>query len=632
MIKIISIALLCSLSFSSFAQDSTEKEVKTDVNEVTVFIEGAQVTRKKAVELPQGKTVVKFVNLSPFIDAKSVQVKANGELTVLSVNHQQNFLNKLDKSKELTDLESKLKGIDEKINLENTYLSIVGEQLAFLQQNRDIGGKNQETSIVNLKETMTFYSTQLSALKLKEIEHNKNIQELRKQRSDIENQIKTLTSKKEYPNGEVLVKVDAKRAGTFDFEVSYLVNNAGWFPTYDIRARNISEPIQIIYKANVRQETKEDWKNVKLRFSSSNPNSSGVAPELKTYFLNYNSIPPVYNIKQGNNIAKGNVTSAEDGMSLPGVSVVVKGTTIGTTTDVNGNFTLTMPSNGGSLVFSFVGLKTREMPYYGSYLNVSLEQESVALEKVVVTAYGINAEREDRALSGRVAGVQVKKGGAMKIRGSSSLGIPSEMVVKQTTVDFEIKTPYTVLSDNKSYAVDMVAYELPASYQYYCVPKVQKDAFLIANIVDWEKYSLLEGEANIFFEDSYVGKTLLNLSAANDTLSISLGKDKSVSVNREKVKDFTTKQFIGNKKEETRSWLTIVKNNKNQPISMIILDQAPVSTLEEIEVQMQDLSAGKHDKETGEVKWEFKLEPNAKKEFTLKYSVKYPKDRKLVIE
>ena len=615
-----------------FAQDFVEKEVKTEVNEVTVFIEGAQVTRKKAVELPQGKTVVKFVNLSPFIDAKSVQVKANGELTVLSVNHQQNFINKLDKPKELVDFEAKLKSIDEKINLENTYLSIVGEQLVFLQQNRDIGGKNQETSITNLKETMTFYSTQLSALKLKEIEHNKNIQELSKQRSDIENQIKTFTSKKEYPNGEVLVKVDAKRAGSFEFEVSYLVNNAGWFPTYDIRAKNISEPIQIIYKANVRQETKEDWKNVKLRFSSSNPNSSGVAPELKTYFLNYNSIPPVYNIKQGSNIAKGTVISAEDGMPLPGVSVIVKGTTIGAVTDVNGNFTLTMPSNGGNLVFSFVGYKTLELPFYGDYMNVTLEAETRNIEEVIVTGYGTKKGRLSKALTGTVAGVSVDKAESIKIRGASSLAIPSEMVVKQTTVDFEIKTPYTVLSDNKSYAVDMVAYELPASYQYYCVPKVQKDAFLIANIVDWEKYSLLEGEANIFFEDSYVGKTLLNLSAATDTLSISLGKDKNVSVNREKVKDYTTKQFIGSKKEETRSWLTTVKNNKNQPISMIILDQAPVSTLEEIEVQIQELSAGKHDKETGEVKWEFSLEPSAKKEFTLKYSVKYPKDRKLVIE
>ena len=167
---------------------------------------------------------------------------------------------------------------------------------------------------------------------------------------------------------------------------------------------------------------------------------------------------------------------------------------------------------------------------------------------MIVTGYGTKKGRLSKALTGTVAGVSVDKAESIKIRGASSLAIPSEMVVKQTTVDFEIKTPYTVLSDNKSYAVDMVAYELPASYQYYCVPKVQKDAFLIANIVDWEKYSLLEGEANIFFEDSYVGKTLLNLSAATDTLSISLGKDKNVSVNREKVKDYTTKQFIGSKK------------------------------------------------------------------------------------
>ncbi len=178
----------------------------------------------------------------------------------------------------------------------------------------------------------------------------------------------------------------------------------------------------------------------------------------------------------------------------------------------------------------------------------------------------------------------------------------------------------------------MVAYELPAKYQYYCVPKIQKDAFLIANIVDWEKYSLLEGEANIFFEDSYVGKTLLNLNNATDTLSISLGRDKNVSINREKVKDYTTKQFIGSKKEETRSWQTTVKNNKNQPINITVMDQVPVSTIEEIEVQVQDLSAGNLDKGTGEIKWEFRLDSNSKKDFTLKYSVKYPKDRKLIIE
>src|SRR5690606_429416 len=123
-------------------------------------------------------------------------------------------------------------------------------------------------------------------------------------------------------------------------------------------------------------------------------------------------------------------------------------------------------------------------------------------------------------------------------------------------------------SDNKSYTVDMESYELPASFQYYCVPKIDRDAFLIARIVDWEKYNLLEGEANVFFEDTYVGKSLLDVRYASDTLEISMGRDKKVAVNREKLKDFTTKQFIGNKKEETRTWKTTVKNNKTRPISM----------------------------------------------------------------
>ena len=189
--------LLLSLIFSNvFSQEIIEKEIKTDVNEVTVFLDGAQVVRKKAVDLTKGKTIIKFVNLSPFIDAKSVQVKAEGELTVLSVNHQQNFLDKLEKSAELTDLEKQLEIIEDKIKLENTYLSIIKEELTFLQENRDIGGKNEQVSIINLQQTSEFYSSKLTSLKMKEIERNKTLKTLNEQKNNLQNQINTLTSKK----------------------------------------------------------------------------------------------------------------------------------------------------------------------------------------------------------------------------------------------------------------------------------------------------------------------------------------------------------------------------------------------------------------------------------------------------
>ncbi|NOU45661.1 MAG: mucoidy inhibitor MuiA family protein [Bacteroidales bacterium] len=624
--------LILGLIFSNllFSQEIKIVEVKTNVNEVTVFIDGAQVVRKKSVDLTQGKSTLKFVNLSPFIDPKSVQVKVEGELTVLSVNHQQNYLDKMERPKELQDLEKSLETIDSKIKQENTYLSIINEELAFLQENRAIGGRNEQISITNLQQVSDFYSNKLTALKLKEIERNNTIEELNEQKTNIQNQIKTLSSKKEFPTGEILVKVDAKKNGNFSFEFSYVVGNAGWFPTYDIRAKNINEPVQLIYKANVKQDTKEDWNNVKLKFSSSDPNVSGVAPELKTYFLNYNTLPPTYKLTA--NSISGKVT-VNNGEPLPGATVIVQGTTIGTVTDMEGNYSITIPNNASQLNFSFVGYNTQTLPITGNIMNVALEESEMKLEEVVVVGYGTKKKHSiSNDLQGRVAGVAVGAGSDMKIRGTSSLAIPAAQVENQTTVNFEIKTPYTIKSDNKNYTVDIEFYDLPAIYQYYCVPKIDRDAFLIAKIVDWEKYSLLEGEANVFFEETYVGKTLLDVRYASDTLEISLGRDKKVSVNREKIKDFSTKQFIGNKKDETRTWKTTVKNNKNQEINMIILDQVPVSMAEDIEVNVLNISGAKHDVENGELKWEFTLKPMDKRELDLKYSVKYPKFRNLIIE
>ena len=619
--------LLLSLIFSNvFSQEILEKEVKTEVDEVTVFLDGAQVVRKKTVDLTKGKSIIKFVNLSPFIDAKSVQVKAEGELTVLSVNHQQNYLDKMEKSAELTDLEKRLETIEDKIKLENTYLSIIKDELLFLQENRDIGGKNEQLSVTNLQQASDFYSNKLTSLKMKEIDRNKTLTTLNEQKNDLQNQIKTLTSKKEYPTGEILVKVDAKNASKFSLELTYLVGNAGWFPSYDIRAKNINEPVQLIYKANVKQDTKVDWSNVKLKFSSADPNVSGVAPELQTYFLNYNTLPPTY--KLTTNSVRGKVVDS-NGESLPGANVVVEGTTIGTVTDLDGNYSITIPNNSSQLRYSFIGFNSKTLPISNSVMNVALDESEMELQEVVVVGYG-SKKNVSEALQGRAAGVNVDK--SIKIRGTNSLAIPTAQVENQTTVDFEITTPYTIKSDNKNYTVDMEFYDLPAFYQYYCVPKIDKDAFLIANIVDWEKYNLLEGEANVFFEETYVGKTLMDVRYASDTLEISLGRDKKVTVNREKIKDFTDKQFIGNKKEETRAWKTTVKNNKNQAINMIILDQVPVSTIEEIEVNVQNVSGAKQNPETGEIKWEFELKPNDKKEFELKYTVKYPKYRNLIVE
>ena len=622
-------ALLFCLALNNlFAQEQIpEKNIKTEVSDVTVFIKSAQITRNKKVTVEKGITILKFQNLSPFINPKSIQIKGNSNITVLSVNHQQNFIEKLDKSDELKKLEKALQKIEDNIGLEYTYLSIIDEEISFLKENRNLSGKNEAVTVASLKEASAFYSSKLTSLKLKNIERNKTISTLNKEKNDYTKQLNALKGKKEFAQGEIIIKIEAANRGAIPFQLSYIVGNAGWFPSYDIRAKTVSDPIELVYKAKVQQDTKIDWVDVNLKLSSADPNISGVAPELKTYYLDYYTAPPTYN-KTINSI-RGKVISAYDNLPLPGANVIVDGTTIGTTTDFDGNYELTLPNNANKISYTFIGFETQTRIADKEVINVSLVEDSESLDEVVVVGYGYSNDKKiERSLSGRVAGVAIDdRDGRSKIN-----MVPTTQIENQTTVDYEIKTPYSIKSDNKSYTVDIDKYTLPAYYQYYSVPKINKDVFLIAHVSDWEKYNLLEGEANIFFEDTYIGKSLLDVRYAVDTLKISLGVDKNVKVDRVKSKEFTKKQFIGSKKQEFIAWDISVKSNKSQQINMQVFDQIPVSTLDEIKIEVLESTGAKINSTTGTLKWEFKLNSNESKKFQLKYSVKYPKNKNLQIE
>ncbi|GEO23997.1 DUF4139 domain-containing protein [Cyclobacterium qasimii] len=621
--KALSVLLFFLIFNQSFTQEIPEKEVKSKVVEATVFLKGAQVLRKETVVLPKGESIVKFTNLSPFIAAKSIQLKAGGELTVLGINHQQNFLDKSVKSEELLKLDKDLEQVNEKIELENAYLSIAQEEITFLQTNRLIGGKNETLNVATLKQAAEYYGDQLTALKLQTIERNNTIKKLLEQKNNLQNQINSLAGEKEFSTGEVLVRVDAKVPGSYSFELSYLVDNAGWFPSYDIRAKDINSPVSLHYKANVRQDTKVDWDNIKLSFSSAEPSVSGVAPELKPYLLNYNTAPPSYSQRTGS--VTGKVIDPE-GQGLPGVTINVAGSTIGTVSDFDGNYSITLPNRANQLTYSYVGYIPQTLPITADVMNVLMREDQVALNEVVATGYALNRKMKGQEI------LNFKEDFDQSLPFMESIPLPIAQVENQTAINFEINSPYSIQSDSKNYTVDMVTYELPAFYQYFAVPKVNNTAYLIAGITNWEQYQLLEGEANVFFEQTFVGKSLLDVRYASDTLEISLGRDKMVAIEREKESDFTEKSFLGSKKTASRMWKTTIKNNKSQPISMVVLDQVPVSTLEEIEVAVQSLSGGKHDAKSGEIKWEFKLAPSDSKVLELKYEVEYPRNKNLVIE
>jgi uncharacterized protein (TIGR02231 family) len=209
----------------------------------------------------------------------------------------------------------------------------------------------------------------------------------------------------------------------------------------------------------------------------------------------------------------------------------------------------------------------------------------------------------------------------------SSISNYTEIVEGQLNVSFDIDIPYDILSNGKAHSVSLKDIKIPATYKYYAVPKVEKEAFLLAELNDYAKYNLLPGEANIVFEGMYVGKTMINPNQTQDTLNLSMGRDKKISIKRERITDKSGTKFLSSYKEQTFTYDITVRNNKKEDINMLLKDQYPLSTDKEITVELLDKDGAKANEETGILTWEIKLKPNETKKYRISYKVKYPKDK-----
>jgi len=209
------------------------------------------------------------------------------------------------------------------------------------------------------------------------------------------------------------------------------------------------------------------------------------------------------------------------------------------------------------------------------------------------------------------------------------------MVEKKTgemSVTFDVSVPYTIPCDGKAQIIEIQRTTTPADYKYVTIPKLSPSAYLTGNIADWAKQSLLSGEATLYFENAFVGKSYLNVNQLTDTLTISLGVDNSILVKREKRKDFTATRIIGSNKTDTYSFILTVRNNKPNTVKITVNDQIPVSSNSNITVEALELSGGSLNQETGQVKWDLELKSQEKKDLIISYSVKYPKNQKIILE
>lgn len=528
---------------------AVEKHTAT-IDRVTVFANGAQVVRSKSVQLVAGEQVVTFTGMSPFMDRKSMQLKARGRLTVLGVSHRTVHPDSMVQMIRLHQAADAVKVVQRKIQQAKDEKEVLASQLELVKTNCSVAGRTVATPLANIKELNNYYSQELLSLKKRSQDVDDELLRLNEELTKKQSTLDSISRIKLTAATEVDVKVDAQQAGRANFDITYYVKNAGWFPSYDVRSEGTGQPLTLSYKANIYQNTNEEWKNVPVMLSSSNPNRSNVAPQLGTYWIDFE----------------------------------------------------------------------RDVTSYRRARGAGLAMKS--LERITA----------DEALQGRVAGLD-----AMPVQEEvmeESAVIDNVQQQAMFGYEFEIKHPLTLPNSSRSSAtvIEIARYDVPAQYEYRGYPKIDKEAFLIANATDWQKLNLMEGEANVYFDNSFVGKSIIDPNAATDTLHFSLGRDQSIRVQRTKVNESSTRRFLGSNQEQTLTWRITVKNARREAVNITLYDQTPVSRNSDIDVTVSELSGGVRNADTGIVTWPLQLQAGEQRELLLQYKVKYPKNRRLTIE
>jgi TonB-dependent SusC/RagA subfamily outer membrane receptor len=475
-----------------------------------------------------------------------------------------------------------------------------------LKSNRDIKGQQTGLSVAELIKLMDYYKNKSTELQ-NELSQQKARQ---KKLGDLLLKIKVQINEEENKNtkiaGRLKLQLSVATAGKYDFVVSYITPNAWWTPYYDIRVDDIKSPLKVVYKAKVTQTTGIDWKKVKLSLSTSVPTQWGNAPVLKSWFLSY--INPV-------NVMERRLSNAP--------MTDLQGRVAGV--NVQNELSENVVTGYGALKIRGASTLTKEaVPLYivnGAPMSAdnfakinpaSIKKIDVLKDAQATSVYG------SRAANGVVV-VSLKDG----------LDDYVSVTDNELNIIFDIDLPYDVPTNGKEQTATLKEYSINSLYKYYAVPKLDKDAYLLAEVPEWEKLNLLPGDANIIFEGTYVGKSFIDPASTLDTLNLTLGRDKRVVIKKEKLIDYSSTKFLGSNKLQKFTYELTVKNNKKDTVRMMLKDQYPIATNKEIEVELLDDGGALVNAEIGVLTWKLQLAPGEVKKLRFSYSVKYPKDKVL---
>jgi uncharacterized protein (TIGR02231 family) len=532
--KIVAFSVLLFISNYIIAQD--EQVVKTEIENITVYLNGASVLRSQKLNLKVGRNTFKVSGLSTKMDTKSLNLTLSGDAKLVTFYFEKDIVKDKETSTRLNSLADSLKSLEythEKLGYELEAFVVEKE---LLTSNTARIGENNGVKTTELTLATTYYRSKITEINSKILEYQTKIKPIEHRISSIKEK---LTSFKNEQNDLQCVNlyfiINSSTATSSQLSLRYFVNDVGWAPKYDLRTQGVGSTIDLDYRAQLFNLTGEDWNNVKLILSTAVPSFTLEKPKMDVWGLSYS-----YNYA-------GKVRKSETG-------------------------------DGEGL------------------LNNKMMRKDLSENKTQTNNL-----------------------------------VKNELDISDLNVEFPIKEKYTILSDGRPNVIDVNSYKLDASYYYFSIPKVAQEVYLIGKMVGWESLNLLEGKANVYLDGTFVGQSFIDTRYSNDTLEIVLGIDKTVNIQRVKRSDFNQKRMIGLNRRESFMYEINVRNNHKTPIDIEIQDQLPVSQENEISIEQDEISGGDKDELSGRLKWQFKLEPAKTRTLKISFSVKYPRNKFVLI-
>jgi len=554
--------LLLLFPFFSSAQVVSKQIIKSDIDEVKLYLTAGEISRQQDVSLEKGRNKLIFSGISTYADPQSIQFTGEGDFKLVSVSTEMDFLAAEEFNPRISILNDSLEVLKDKHqDLEDELNAYYAEQ-AVLNTNRNISGKDASLSVEQIRAAADFFRER--TLKI-----NRKISSLRKDQrvntgslEDTRYQLIELNYNENQRSNQVIILIDSENAKSMNTQLKYIVSDCGWAATYDLSADDLSQKINLKYKAKVYNNTGNEWKNVDLFLSTSDPQLSASHPELSPWYLSASA----YHL--GNKKAKYYAPQAN-----------------------------------------------RDDYREGAVSNLNIANQR---------AYDNYMLNEDKESSGKISS-GFTRAEVQQVSNLPKVQM-QQIEISELSTEFEIASKFSCPADAKPYMVDVKEMNLEATFSHITVPKLDRSVFLMANIVGWQELELIPGPTNVYFGGQYVGVSRIDTRNVSDTLSLSFGRDSKVMVVRKLLSEMSTKKVIGSSKKDAYRFDITVRNNRKTPVNVRIYDQVPISTSSDITIYDDILSGGEKSPTTGEVIWNIKLAPNQGESKVIGYTVKYPKN------